>query len=509
MRKIATLFSIAALGVALACDDAPDTGPAAPQVQSTAEDMIDLLPGSTLAAFELIDVAGRWDELRADSRFAQLQDHLLDDLGLEADDIPEIAGKLAVFALVSDESSRRIVPIAVLDPPSRNDALARLAKSDVLVAIEARGAIWAGAASQARTLERVALGDGSSIRQAVDFATLSERLPPGGLVRAAVNPRAVREHLLRWAQYAGGKLVGKVAALIGADLEVIGFRRDLVDGIIVTDAWVEIDDAAVPEAIMNALAAYRGPPLLPTHLPEEAIVVKAFRTEPEAGLAWLRTLAERDPDGLLRNLDFWIDEFEARTGRDVETDIVEALGERGLNLLLEGEGQIGVDFVIILDARDPERLEAALIDLRDWLAEQIRGRSLGLVTLSGPVFQFENDRLVIAMSPSSLDLGVELARTAASWATPDWALADGSPDEIALIDMRALARLLDGRWTSAHEGRFDDVIAVLAAVGEGRVGVYYEDDGFRIKTQIDLDAAGTAARAVRSSRLAGGASLQK
>ena len=251
MRRIATLFSIAALGVALACDDAPDIGLAAPQVQSTAEDLIDLLPGSTLAAFELIGVAGRWDELRANSRFAHLQDRLLDDLGLDAGDVPVIAGELAVFALVSDESSRRVVPIAVLAPPSPSDALARLAKSDVLVAIEARGAIWAGAASHVRTLERVAAGDGTSLRQTVDFAALSERLPPGGLVRAVVNPRAVREHLLRWAQYAGGKLAGKVAALIGADLEaieVIGFRRDLVDGVIVTDAWVEIDDAVVPEA---------------------------------------------------------------------------------------------------------------------------------------------------------------------------------------------------------------------------------------------------------------------
>ena len=521
MRRIATLFGIAALGVTLACDDAPDTGPAAPQIQSTAEDLIDLLPGSTLAAFELIDVVGRWDELRADSRFAHLQDRLLDDLGLEAEDIPEIAGQLAVFALVSDESSRRVVPIAVLDPPSPNDALARLAESDVLVAIEARGAIWAGAASHAHTLERIALGDGTSIRQTVDFATLSERLPPGGLVRAVVNPRAVRDYLLRWASYAGGKLVGKLAALIGADLEaieVIGFRRDLVDGVIVTDAWVEIDDAVAPDAMIRALAADRGPPLLPTHLPEKAVIVKAFRTEPEAGLAWLRALADRNPDGPLRNLDFWIDEFEARSGRDVESDIVEALGERGLSLLLEGEGQEGVDFAMILDADAPERLEGALIDLRDWLAELIAGRSLGLVIhqnrdavdrsgavhgfdfrgpfvrVSGPVFQLVDDRLVIATSRHSLDLGVELARAAATWATPDWAFINGPPDEVALIRTSAVARLLDGGSTSAHESRWlGDIVDFLAGVGDGRVGVYYEERGFRISSQLDIGAAKSSA----------------
>jgi hypothetical protein len=492
MRKIATLFTIAALGVALACDDAPDTGPAAPQLQSTAEDLIDLLPGSTLAAFELIGVADRWDELRANPRFAHLQDHVLEALDLEAEDAREIAGDMAVFALVSDESSRRVVPIAVLDPPSRNDALARLAESGVLVAIEARGAIWAGAANQMPTLERVAAGDGTSLRQTVDFTALSQRLPPGGLIRAVVNPHAVREHLLHWAEYAGGKLVGKLASLISADLEaveVIGFRRDLVDGAVVTEAWVGIDVGVVPDAIVRALAADRGPALLPDPLPENWVIAKAFRTEPEAGLAWMRFLAERDPDGPLRNLDFWIDEFEAASGRDVEDDIVDALGDRGISLVLESDGHLGVDLVMVLDARDPDTLESALVDLRDWLAEQIRGRSMGLVAIDGPVFQLENDRLVIATSPSSLDLGVELARTASSWATPDWALVDGPPDEIALIDMHALARLLDERWTDAHGDRFDEVIAALSAVGPARVVAYYEDDGMRIETVVDLNAA--------------------
>ena len=63
-------------------------------------------------------------------------------------------------------------------------------------------------------------------------------------------------------------------------------------------------------------------------------------------------------------------------------------------------------------------------------------------TFNGPVFQLANDRLVVATGQRSLALGVELAGSAATWVTPGWALVDGPPDEIAVVRMNALARIV-------------------------------------------------------------------
>ena len=38
---------------------------------------------------------------------------------------------------------------------------------------------------------------------------------------------------------------------------------------------------------------------------------------------------------------------------------------------MEGTEAGAIEWLTILDADEPERLEAALVDLRDWLAEQI------------------------------------------------------------------------------------------------------------------------------------------
>jgi hypothetical protein len=517
MKTIDKVLACVVIGLlAVACEDAQKPGPAELEVQPAAEDLIDLLPNSALAAVELLNLDSRWEELRAIAPLARVQDHMLDELGLDADDVPVIAGPRMVLAFVSDDAARRIVPVAVLDPPSPADALQLLSGSGGLTAVEARGAIWAGPAAQARLVERIAAGDGTSISSAVDFDATAERLPAGGLVRVVLNPGALRTWLLRWAQYEGTIPAASLAQLLAADLEAIevaGFRRDIVDGELVTDAWGGIDGDVVPEAFVRALAADRGPALLPPDLPGKTLVAKSFRTEPEAGLAWLRALAARDPDGPLRNLDFWIDEFEERTGRDVEADIVDALGERGLVLLLESGSAGTMELVAIVDAEDPERLEAALIDLRGWLAEQIWGRSLGLAaprlrdagdeggtvhgldvwsplgSLNGPVFQLADGRLVVATSRESLGLGVELAGSAATWSTPAWALEGGPPDEIAVLRMDALARvLIAGSGARAHwlaaAGDF------LAQTDEGRLRVDYDPSGFSMTGWIRLDGVG-------------------
>ncbi|UCC73882.1 MAG: hypothetical protein JSV86_04795 [Gemmatimonadota bacterium] len=518
MRAMFTTL-IVALGVVLACDEAPSP-PLAPRADYVPSgDLIALLPPSTVVAVEVRNLAGRWDELRAIPGLAGLQDRLLEKLGLDADDVPELAGERAVIAVVADGDARSLVPVAVLDPPSPEGALAFLGRANGLVAHEGRGAVWVGPTGRAGLVERIAAGNGTSLRQAVDFAALAERLPEGGLARAVVHPCALREHLGMWAEMRGSDAAGMLAALFRSDLEAVkvaGFRRDIVDGAIVTDAWVGFDTEVVPEAFTRALATPRGPAVLPADIPADVLLASSFRTEAEAGLAWLRTVAARDPRGPLRNFDFWVDEFEARTGRDVERDIVGALGERGLAFLFVGEDEGAIEFIAIFDAGDPARLEASLVDLRDWIAEQVWGRSLGLAmprswnahedngavygldlrspfaTLSGPVFQLANDHLVVATSRRSLRRGVLLVEGAESWNTPAWALGEqGPPDEIVLIRTTVLARVLAAGAVryAGDDGWFLDAVGeFLDGAGDGHLRVRYEEGGLRVSSSLRIDA---------------------
>ncbi len=519
MRKIAIALTCVVTGLLVGCEDAQKPGPAELRVQTAADELMDLLPSSVLAAAEVFELDARWEELRAIPPLAGLQDRLLSRLGLDADDVRAIAGPRMVVAIVADDVSRGLLPVAVLDPPSIGEALRRLAESDAIFAVEARGAVWAGPVSRARSIERIAAGDGTSLSQTVDFGALGERLPAGGLARVVLNPRALSRWLRGWAEYQGGTPLRALAQLMAADLEAVevaGFRRDVVGGVLVTDVWVGIDEAVVPEAVVQALAADRGAAVLPAQLGADVLVAKSFRTEPDAGLAWLRGLAARDPDGPLRQLDFWIAEFEARSGCDVETDIVAALGDRGLALLFEGGDGGGVELVAVVEARDSERLEGALVDLRDWLGEQIRGRTLGLArsqtpdvdgergavhaldvwspfgSFSGPVFQLTDDHLVVATSRRALSFGRELAGSAATWVTPGWAMAGGAPDEIAVVRMDAVAGLLTSvpAYSAGQSGLLGTVSEFLAGVGDGRLRVDYEPNGFRLTGWLEFDPSG-------------------
>jgi len=508
-------LTCAVIGLAVGCEDAQKLGPAELQVEPAAQDRMELLPASALAAVEFLGLDSRWEEVRSIPALAGLQDRMLDELGLAPEDIPAIAGPRAIVALLADETARRIMPVAVLDPPSISIALQRLSESETLFAVEARGALWVGPANQARLVERIAAGDGTSLSRAIDSGALAERLPAGGLVRVVVNPRAIGGWLRRWAEYHAMSPLRPLARFVAADLdamEVCGFRRDLVGGELVTHLWVGIDADVAPAAFVRALAADHGPAVLPPELPANALIAKSFRIEPAPRLAWLRSVAARDPDGPLRQLDFWIDEFEARSGRDVERDIVEALGARGMALALDSTDGRGAELVAIIDAREPARLEAALLDLRDWLGEQISGRTLGLARsratdrgqgaahaleiwtpfggYSGPVFQLADDRLVVATSESALSLGLQLAGVAGEWRTPAWASVDGPPDEIVVVRPSALARMLEATPLHSTGGHpwLDAVAAFLSSAGAGRVRIDYEPDGFRMTGWLELDS---------------------
>ncbi|MGD8868579.1 MAG: hypothetical protein PVI01_13155, partial [Gemmatimonadales bacterium] len=254
-------LACALIGLTVGCEDAHQPGPAELQVQSASEDLMELLPASTLAAVEFLGLDSRWNELRAIPALAGLQDRVLGELGLDAEDVPAICGSRTVVALVSDETGHRVVPLAVLDPASSSVALQRLATSETLFAVQGRGALWVGPADRERLVERVAAGDGTSLRQAVDIESLAEHLPAGGLARVVINPRAVALWLRAWAEYHGASLARPLAQLLAADLEaveVLGFRRDFVNGQLLTDAWVGIDREIVPASVAEALVVDRG-----------------------------------------------------------------------------------------------------------------------------------------------------------------------------------------------------------------------------------------------------------
>ncbi len=518
MKAIAMITFVAALGVGLACDDASSPPAAPPSLDASQAELVALLPRATIAAAELRDVAERWDELRSITRLAHLQDRLLEELQLGVDDLRELAGRRAVLTVVFDEAGRVLVPIAVFDAPSSPAAIENLRRVERLFVVEARGAVWLGPETHSQFVERVAEGDGSSLPEWVDRSEAERRLPDGGLVRAVVHLGALREYVGMRAIRETSSLKGRLAALLEADLqalETMVFRRDIVDGEIVTDVWIGIDAEVVPSEISAALATHRGPAELPGDLPPDILVAWSFPLEAEAGLAWLRTLGQRDPEGPLRNLDFWIGEFEARSGRDFERDVILSLGERGLALVFEGGHDRPFDFVAILDAREPERLEASLVDLRDWLADQLLGRSLGLAipkpwdtveeegslhglavwspfgNLDGPLFRLVADRLVIATSSASLERGAAHAREADRWSTPAWAvLGDGPPDEIVLIRGAALARFLAPLFTRSGplgQPLFEALSAFMAGAGDGRVVVRYEEAGMRVSARLPID----------------------
>ncbi|UCF21535.1 MAG: hypothetical protein JSU87_09175, partial [Gemmatimonadota bacterium] len=104
MKAIVMITFVAALGVGLACDDASSPPAAPPSLDAAQAELVALLPRATLLAAELHDLAGRWDELRAIERLSAVQDRLFDEIGLRPDDVPELAGDRAVFALVTDEA---------------------------------------------------------------------------------------------------------------------------------------------------------------------------------------------------------------------------------------------------------------------------------------------------------------------------------------------------------------------------------------------------------------------
>ena len=203
------------------------------------------------------------------------------------------------------------------------------------------------------------------------------------------------------------------------------------------------------------------PPVLPSPLPRHVVLASSFHTEPEASYAWLQRIADSDPRGPLRNFEFWMSEFEERTGRQLEADLIDSLGERGWLFLLEGDAVHTLNAVGIFEARDPGLLDGTLSDLLHWIGDQAQGRTLGLVSpqvtgnsmnfrtpfgeFPGPAFELRDGHLLIGTSPQALVEGGKLLRTRKHWqpTRPAVPVTPRFANESVRISGPALARWLD------------------------------------------------------------------
>jgi hypothetical protein len=506
--------------------------------------MIDLLPESTILAVEIRDTAERWSEIRSVPAISRFLDRLLTGSGLDANDLPRLAGNAAIAALVPSADGRWFIPVVLLRPPHLAEAeeiLGSVAlplgggRSPALH--RGRGALWVGPSEASDRLEQIARGDGTSPRQSVEIDEIGRRLPAGGIVRGWVNPGALGTLLRRHVEGVHPVLIEILRSFATAELDTIrfiGFRRELTADGLVADAVIGFDASALPYEVARALRSSPQSSLLhPPSLPPGTLLASSFGTEADACLAWLRYVAASDRRGPLRNLDFWMEEFWERTGLDLGRDLFGALGEQGWFFLMEGETSHTLRAVAIFETQDSGRIEETLLELRAWLMEHLRGRTLGSVLprtrdtswngrtlhgltfwtpfaeLPGPAFLVTDGHLVAGTGERALRAGLTLLKTKEAWLrAPDVA----SPAPAALrasagerghpvaspvrehtrVVGPAMARWIEALLESASSGSGPPVLSaaagLLTEIGTISMDVWYEEDAVRIRARVRFDA---------------------
>jgi len=520
-NKIVITATLASLSMLVSCSaDAPSTPRHETHFTAATAPLPYLLPEGTLLAVEIHDLARRWPEIRAVPPLARFQDLLLAEMGLDSDDLPLLVGDRCVLALVFAAGGRAVVPVALLLPPSAEQAQAIVGSlADTWTLVRARGALWIGPKGLTHELEMVALGDGTSLAEAVPMDEVSQRLPTGGLVRGWINPAALQQLLQRRIEGRLSAMVDVAGGFLSAELEAvrwIGFRRELESAKIVTDAVVVYDTGVLPPEVSRIFNPDTSSPRLPAVLPNDVVVAAAFRPESGASLAWLRYVAQRNATNSLRHLEFWIDEFEERFGRNLEADLFDLIGEHGWFLGWETESDMPPTWVLVLQTADASRVEATLLDLLSWSNEHAWARTLGLAVpritdykldgttvhavalrtpfgqLAGPVFAAVEGYVVTGSHESTLRTGVTLVENGtfssrasnqeesirahaslwargpaiAGWVESTLTLSDGNSNHTALIG--AVAGLIAGFVSAAARA-------------------WYEEDALRMHSEIMLD----------------------
>lgn len=463
-------------------------------------ELIDLLPESTLLAVEIRELSQRWPEIRAISAIRQFQDHVLAELGLSQADLLHLAGERAVLALVVSDDDPPVMPLVLLRPKHPDEAETVLGSA--LTIRRGSGALWVGPAEASDRLEALAArGDTERVRR---------RPFESGLVRGWIDPAALRA-LLR-------DRVEDAWPLVATALEAVRsmeFERDVTGNGVVTDLVIEIDPARLPSEVAQVFASSpEAWPVLPTPLPPGVLAASSFRIEADAQWAWLRHVAAGDSRGPLRNFDFWTDEFQARYERELERDLVEALGEHGWLFLVEGETNQTVQVVLLLEARDAALVEATLLDLRSWLVEQIPARTLGLVAprpressvnqleahglalwtpmaeFPGPAFLVTNDHLVLGTGNAALETGLNLLRTRKTWVPvrPDVGAGTRPPHESIRVSGSTLSDWIESVVEPGdRRGSASPWLDLLDGLEGVSVDVWYEDEAIRVASEVRFD----------------------
>jgi hypothetical protein len=507
---------------------APPPGePVAERATAENECLLDLLPERTLLGVEIRDFARRWPEIREVPTIIGVVNEMLAGTGLDPDDLSRLAGDRAVLALVRAEDGLSAFLAAVLRPARLDEAERSLREAvgagDFLAVRRERGSLWVASRDAASELEALAKGDGTRVTSVLPIEEIGRRLPAGGLVRGWLNAPEVAR-LLR-AQVPGAhplpfEMLGSLAAAELEAVRLIGFRRDLAPGGVITEAVVGYDLESLPPEVASVLTAPAETSVLPAPLPPDTVLAVSFRPEGKACVPWLRYAAVRDAWGPLRNLEFWLDEFEERTETSLDRDLFQTFGEQGWLFVLHDENENPGQTVMILETTEPSHAEQTLLAFRTWLGEQAVGRSLGfalpkvedtvtggtaihgigfwtpLGQAEGPAFAVRGSHLVIATGTDAVRTGLSILDTRRSWepAPDDPDLPSGAQGAL-LVRGPAIARLVDALVSpGVHEagGRFSAVAtAVLGDLDRVSGGIWYEGDALRFRGRVRLVKSGS------------------
>jgi hypothetical protein len=350
---------------------------------------------------------------------------------------------------------------------------------------------------------------------------LEERLPRGGLARGWINPNALRELLLRQVEGTKPAALELIEALGAAELEAVrfaGFRREVTAGEVTTDMVIAYDRKVLPSQVARALDERPAPARLPAKLPQGVMAMAAFRPESEASLAWLRHASVSDPRGPLRNLEFWMEQLEERTGRSLERDLLDHLGDQGWLVAFETEAKDTLEVAVVLEVRDAGAVEESLLELRGWLTEQASGRTLGFLVprarlarseghtlhattfwtlfgeVAGPVFTVTDDHAVLATGDRAVRRALELLEGKRSWnpVGPDGVLSS-PPHEAVVLRAAALSPIIEALLaTPGHEGGGLELVGavsdLVSSLDTASLGVWYEGDALRLRGRVIFES---------------------
>lgn len=441
-----------------------------------------LVPDSAMVTLTFTNLQKRWSELQAIPGMRSFHERLLGTVGMHPDDIPILTADSAVVALLPAENGHSIFPLILLRPD--DPVAAETLLPDQLTVHRSADTLW------------ISFGDtGDRLRELADADRPNLSWSPSGneLIEGRIDPEAMAGFLRSGTEGIDPPplaIARSIYAGILDDVRSIEFTRDVRAGSILADGRIEMNLDRLPAECRKVfMTAPDSPPVLPSPLPRHMILASSFRTEPGASYAWFQRIADSDPRGPLRNFEFWMSEFEERTGYNLEKNLIHALGERGWFFLLEGDRDHTLNGVGIFEVRNDRILDETLSDLLQFFGDQTQGRTLGLVSpqvtgnslkfrtpfgeFPGPAFEIRDGHLLIATSPEALAEGEKLLRTRNHWrpTRPAMPAVPRFANESVRISGPALARWLD--W----EPNLDAIA----------LDIWYAGDAIRITGKADFN----------------------